>query len=495
MASTPFSVLTPPSTTTTTTTTHSSLSEEASNPSMALLSSSQLPSPAPQRHSSSPILFTTLLITTCVSIASAMAFAFLLFSSPSHVSASTIISSSFARPLTKLPHPVVLLVSSDGFRYGYQFKAPNPNIHRLISNGTEAEAGLIPVFPSLTFPNHYSIVTGLYPAYHGIINNQFTDPISGEAFSMASHEPSWWLGEPVWETVVNHGLNAATFFWPGSEVKKGSWTCSPEFCRQYNGSVPFEQRVDAILDYFDLPINEIPSLMTLYFEDPDHQGHQFGPDDPTITEAVVHVDELLGRLIAGLEKRGVFQDVTLILLGDHGMVGTCDKKIIFLDDLAPWIDVPSDWVQSLSPLLAITPPSGFSASQVVEKMNEGLSSGKVGNGEHVKMYLKEDLPERLHYSASYRIPPIIGLVAEGYKVEMRRAESEKECGGAHGYDNALFSMRSIFVAHGPQFARGRKIPSFENVEIYNLIASILKLKGAPNNGSSSFSDFVLLPFA
>nr|KAJ0204332.1 hypothetical protein LSAT_V11C500259610 [Lactuca sativa] len=140
-----------------------------------------------------------------------------------------------ARPLSKLTHPVVILISSNGFRFGYQFKTSTPNIHRLIKNGTEAETGFIPVYPTLTFPNHYSIAVGLYSAYHGIINNQFIDPIA----------------------------------------------------------VPFEERVDTILHYFDLPNEEIPVFMTLYFEDPDHQGHQFGPDDPHVTEVVSNIHGLI----------------------------------------------------------------------------------------------------------------------------------------------------------------------------------------------------------
>lgn len=387
---------------------------------------------------------------------------------------------------------MVLIISSDGFRFGYQFKTATPNIGRLIANGTEAETGLIPVFPSLTFPNHYSIVTGLYPSYHGIIDNHFVDPHTGEVFTMSSHEPKWWLGEPLWETVVNHGLKAATYFWPGSEVKKGSWTCPEKFCQQYNSSVPFEERVDTVLQYFDLPSSEIPVFMTLYFEDPDHQGHKVGPDHPDITEAVARIDSLIGRLIAGLEKRGVFEDVTIILVGDHGMVGTCDQKLIFLDDLAPWIQIPSDWVQSYTPLLAIRPPAGVEPRDIVTKANEGLASGKVDNGKNLRLYLKEELPSRLHYAASDRISPVIGLLEEGFKVEQKRT-NRKECGGAHGYDNALFSMRTIFIGHGPQFARGRKIPSFENVQIYNLVTSILNIQGAPNNGSQSFANYVLLP--
>lgn len=311
---------------------------------------------------------------------------------------------------------------------------------------------------------------------------------------MGSHEPKWWLGEPLWETVVNHGLKAATYFWPGAEVHKGSWTCPEKYCQQYNGSVPFEERVDTVVGYFDLPSSEIPYFMTLYFEDPDHQGHQVGPDDPEITESVANIDRMIGRLIEGLEKRGVFEDVTIIMVGDHGMVGTCDKKLIFLDDLASWVEIPKSWVQSYTPLLAIRPPAGVDPSDVVAKMNEGLSSGKVQNGNKLKMYLKEKLPSRLHYAASDRIPPIIGLVGEGFKVE-QKSSKRQECGGAHGYDNAVFSMRTIFIGHGPQFARGRKVPSFENVQIYNLVTKILNIQGAPNNGSLSFPKSVLLPSA
>ncbi|KAL7091756.1 hypothetical protein ACP275_12G123800 [Erythranthe tilingii] len=447
-------------------------------------SSNSHPKPA-----TATVIFISLVISTCISLSAAAAFAFLFFySSPANSNSTAEVS----RPLTTLKNPVVLLVSLDGFRFGYQFKTDTPNIDRLIKNGTEAELGLIPVFPTLTFPNHYSIVTGLYPAHHGIVNNFFTDPQTGDFFTMASHQPKWWLGEPLWETVANHGLKASTYFWPGSEVKKGSWKCPKEYCMFYNSSVPFVDRVDAVLNYFDLPSNEIPSFMTLYFEDPDHQGHKVGPDDPQINEAIARVDKMLGRLISGLEKRGVFEDVSIVLVGDHGMVGTCDKKIIFLDDLANWIQIPKEWVQSYTPLLAISPPSGFSPKEVVTKMNEVLKSGNVNNGEYLRVYLKEDLPSRLHYSESDRIPSIIGLVEEGFKVEQTRS-ARQECGGAHGYDNGVFSMRSIFVAHGPRFGRGRKVPSFENVEIYNLVTGILNIHGAPNNGTESFRHSVLLP--
>ncbi|KAI5383245.1 uncharacterized protein LOC127108440 [Lathyrus oleraceus] len=471
--------------------------DSQSSPSLALLSFNTEQNPSSSSSSHNKTLFISLIIITSISLSAASAFAFLFLSSspssssPLQTSSTTHNNASLSRPLTKLKRPVVLLISSDGFRFGYQFKTPTPSITRLISNGTEAETGLIPVFPSLTFPNHYSIATGLYPAYHGIINNHFIDPISGDQFYMGSHDPKWWLGEPIWETVVNNGLKASTYFWPGSEVIKGTWNCPSKYCLHYNGSVSFEKRVDSILKFFDFPSDEIPDFMTLYFEDPDHQGHKVGSDDPEITKAVSRIDNMIGRLITGLEQRGVFEDVSIIMVGDHGMVSTCDKKLIFLDDLVSWIDIPESWVISHTPVLAIRPSSGFNSSDVVAKMNEGLSSGKVVNGENLRMYLKEDLPSRLHYSSSDRIPPIIGLIGEGFKVEKKKTKHQ-ECGGSHGYDNSFFSMRSIFIGHGPQFARGRKVPSFENVEIYNLVTSILKIKGAPNNGSTSFAESVLL---
>ncbi|KAL1210619.1 hypothetical protein V5N11_006935 [Cardamine amara subsp. amara] len=404
-------------------------------------------------------------------------------------------------PFKKLNKPVVLMISCDGFRFGYQFKTETPNIDLLISGGTEAKTGLIPVFPTMTFPNHYSIATGLYPAYHGIIMNQFTDPITGEVFKRGL-DPKWWLGEPLWVTAVNQGLKALTYFWAGSEVHKGSWTCPKGFCPHYNSSVSLEERVDTVLSHFDLPQYEIPDLMMLYFDEPDREGHSYGPDDPRVTNAVSRVDKMIGRVINGLKKRKIFDKVHVILLGDHGMVTNCecDNKVIFIDDLADWIKIPTNWIQAYSPVLAINPQWGRDVknpakknAELVAKMNEALGSGKVENGEFLQVYLKEKLPERLHYSESSRIPPIIGMVGEGLIVKQNRTNVQ-ECYGNHGYDNMFFSMRSIFIGHGPRFRRGKKMPSFENVQIYNVVAEILGLRPAPNNGSYLFTRSLLLPF-
>ncbi|KAJ4913546.1 Alkaline-phosphatase-like family protein [Raphanus sativus] len=208
---------------------------------------------------------------------------------------------------------------------------------------------------------------------------------------------------------------------------------------------------------------------------------------------------MIGRVIKGLKKRKVFGDVHVILLGDHGMVTNCDKKVIYIDDLADWIKIPADWIQDYSPVLVMNPRWGKDVknpgeknAELVAKMNEVLSSGKVENGEFLKVYLKDKLPKRLHYSESSRIPPIIGMVGEGLLVRQNRTNVQ-ECSGDHGYDNMFFSMRSIFIGHGPRFRRGKKVPSFENVQIYNVVAEILGLRPAPNNGSSLFTRSLLRP--
>ncbi|CAK9134946.1 unnamed protein product [Ilex paraguariensis] len=470
--------------------------EDPSNSTTSLLSRSynaDTSSTPPPKHTTVP--FISLLLATCLALSGAVAIAFLfLSSSPPHAQAQPNLKISesnaeYSRPLTKLKRPVVIMISSDGFRFGYQFKTDTPNIDNLINNGTEAELGLIPVFPTATFPNHYSIATGLYTPYHGIVYNNFFDPELNETFTRATggSDPKWWFGEPLWETVVNHGFNAATYMWPGSEAPKGKWTCEEKFCKKFNSSVPFEERVDTILEYFDMPSRKIPVFMNLYFPDPDSQGHDVGPDDPELTEALGRIDSMIGRLIQGLKTRGVFEDVHIILVGDHGMAAICEKKYIYLDDLA----IPQDWVEYNWAILGVRPPASYSPADVVANMTERLKNAE--NGKHLKVYLKEDLPTRLHYSASDRISPIIGLVDEGHIVTQSRSAGDDTCGGAHAYDNKYFSMRSIFIGHGPRFARGKKVPSFENVEIYNVVTSILNIKGAPTNGTDGFPNSVLLP--
>eukprot|EP00897_Mesotaenium_endlicherianum_P005741 jgi/Mesen1/5195/ME000258S04290 len=469
------------------------------------------------------------------------------------------------RPQTRLEKPLVIMISSDGFRWGFQYKAPTPNIDRLRRTGVEAEHGLIPVFPSVTFPNHYSIATGLLPAAHGITANFFRDPDNATChFDMLSHDPRWWLGEPIWQTAVDQGLQAATYFWPGSEVAKGNWTCPPglplasarchaqrvdkvlEWVDLPPGAIPsivtlyFEepdhaghavgsdgrqisaavarvdaaigrlldglkdsplasarchaQRVDKVLEWVDLPPGAIPSIVTLYFEEPDHAGHAVGSDGRQISAAVARVDAAIGRLLDGLKDRGIAEDVDIILLGDHGMVSTCEAREIYLEDFLEWVpSLNRTWVDTLYPLLAIRPPPDVSVKEVFRGLTEGLVSGRIKNSEFLSVYLKDDLPARFNYSGSPRIQPILGLLEEGYSMGFSRSdEVAPPCGGAHGYDNSLVSMRSIFIGRGPNFPQNRQVASFRNVEIYNMMTQILGLQSAPNNGTPGFANQILL---
>ncbi|KAK9102596.1 hypothetical protein Sjap_019850 [Stephania japonica] len=243
------------------------------------------------------------------------------------------------------------MISSDGFRFGYQFKTVTPNIDRLIASETEADRGLIPVFPTLTLLNHCSLATGLYPISHGIVNNYFINPASEEVFSKMI-DPKWWWGEPLWLTVTNHGLKAAAYYRLDREVKKGNWTCPPNLCPKFvlNNLTSFEERVDTLLGYFDL--EDVPSLMMLYLHDPDEQGHSYVPDDPRITDSVANVDRTIGR-----------------------------------------------------------PPENVSSAYVVAKMKEGLSSGKVENGKYLKIYLRE---EQGSQSVEGNMVTVTGPMKEGF---------------------------------------------------------------------------------
>ncbi|XP_024539898.1 ectonucleotide pyrophosphatase/phosphodiesterase family member 3 [Selaginella moellendorffii] len=386
-----------------------------------------------------------------------------------------IVSVGLTKSNGMIKKPLVILISVDGFKWGYQFKTSTPNIDFIKENGVEAFPGMIPVFPTVTMPNHNSIAT---------------DP-SFPRFNVSWADPRWWHGEPLWETVVRNGLRAGTYLWPGSEVVRGHWTCPQEYCaRLANSSLAFEDRIDSILKFVDMPVSKRPSFIAVYFDNPDHAGHASGPDSQELTDAVSNIDKMVGRLLDGLEARGILNDVHIIMVSDHGMVTSCESKVIYLEDLAPWIRIPDEWYDWVGAVVALRPPRGFDAKHIVKKMNEGLQSGRVNNGQFLKVFLKEDLPERLHFSHGKFGQPIIGLASESYTVKLGRS-TNSSCGGFHGYDNAYSSMRSVFFAHGPRFPK-RKVASFPNVEIYNIITTIIGIRGAPNNGTLSFARDILI---
>ncbi|HEY3092390.1 MAG TPA: ectonucleotide pyrophosphatase/phosphodiesterase [Vicinamibacterales bacterium] len=376
--------------------------------------------------------------------------------------------------------PTVILISFDGFRWDYTSKAPTPNLRRLMMRGVHAR-NLIPEFPSKTFPNHYSIATGLYPGHHGIVANNIFDPPTGRLFATTRAEevrdPMWWGGTPIWTLVERSGVPSATMFWPGSEAPHDG--VMPRYWEAYNENKPANARVDQILSWLDLPTAQRPRLLTLYFEDTDAAGHERGPDSQAVRDAIARDDGYIGRLTSGLARRGILDRVNIVVVSDHGMAAVNDDRIIVVDDYISLDDVT---ISDINPTLGIFPKAG-KEDEVYRRL--------AGANPHLKVYTKADTPERWHYRDHPRVPPILGVADEGWQV-LRRASvaniAARTVGGqrgTHGYDPQLMSMRAFFVAAGPAFKRGATVAPFESVSLYNVFAKILGLTPPPNDGEPS----------
>ena len=372
--------------------------------------------------------------------------------------------------------PRVLLVSLDGFRWDYLDRAPAKRLRELAQRGVRAER-MIPVFPSKTFPNHYSIVTGLTPDEHGIVANVMRDPELGlfrTSDSLAQQDSRWWAGEPIWVTAEKQGRRAAAYFWPGSEavidgVRSTWWT-------RYDHGRPNATRVRQVLEWLALPPDSAPAFIALYLSDTDDAGHRFGPTASQTDSAIARVDSAVGALVDGIARLGLTSVVNVLIVADHGMVETSADRAIVLDD---YIDLKRVEVVDWTPVAAIAPRAGEE-----ERVYRALA------GKHplLQVYRKGELPARWHFHAHPRITPIVAVADEGWTITSRAQvaqwREEGWTGGAtHGYDPALVSMGAVFVAAGPGIARGKQIPAFRNVHLYALMAHLLALQPAPTAGS------------
>jgi predicted AlkP superfamily pyrophosphatase or phosphodiesterase len=379
--------------------------------------------------------------------------------------------------------PTVILVSLDGFRFDYLEKYQPPNLLSLARDGVQAK-WMIPSFPSKTFPNHYTIATGLYPQNHGIVENNVFDKGFNATFTMSNREEvqngRWWLGEPIWVTAEKQGLRTGPLFWPGSEAEIAG--ARPAYWKPYDGKMANEARVDTILSWLDLPPAERPTFLSLYFSDVDSAGHDFSPDAIETRNAVLKVDTDLGMLVDGLKARGIFAQVNLIIVSDHGMATQDPKDAVILDEL-----VDTNLAEKIlwsSEIVSIFPNPG-KEDAIYESLKAKLPP-------QAKVYRKAEMPGRFHYSNSPRIAPLLVLPEEGWTVttrkrfdEMKAKDRKNGLRGGHGYDNELPSMRAIFIAHGSAFKKGSLIEPFENVQVYNVMIRILGLRPAPNNGDDT----------
>ena len=370
----------------------------------------------------------------------------------------------------------VLLVSLDGFRWDYVDRPAARRIRELAARGVRAER-MIPAFPSKTFPNHYSIVTGLTPEEHGIVANAMRDSLLGSfrlSDTLAQWESRWWGGEPIWVTAELQGRRAAAALWPGSEARiKGVYA---SWWSRYDQAPPNAARVQRVLDWLDLPADSAPAMMLLYFSDVDGAGHDHGPAASEVDEAIARVDGAVGALVDGIAARGLTDVVNIILVSDHGMYPTSIERLIVLDD---YVDLATVDVVDWSPVGAILPRAGDE-----DRVYRALA----GRHPHLTVYRKGEVPARLHFNAHPRITPIVLVADEGWTITSRETVARWRQrgwtgGGTHGYDPELVSMGALFVAAGPGIAQGRVVPPFRNIHVYPLLAHLLGLTPAPNSGS------------
>lgn len=382
--------------------------------------------------------------------------------------------------------PPLILISFDGFRWDYRATYAPSNINQLAAKGVSAD--LIPSYPSKTFPNHYSIVTGLYPGHHGIIANTIKDPPTGRRLSMSNSiengDAMWWGGEPIWVTVQRGGMLSAAMFWPGSEAPIEGHR--PNFWAPFNSDLPGSNRVDQVLSWLDLPVGRRPSMLTLYFSEVDAAGHNNGPNSPAVRTAVRRVDSYLGRLLRGLERRHLSDKVNIVIVSDHGMAETSINRVVVLEDYISPDDVE---VIDINPTLGLFPKAGRE-----EAVYKALASANP----RLKVYRKSETPERWRYRDHPRIPPIVGVADEGWQVLPRATLRERirrgQTGprGEHGYDpDEAISMRGIFVAAGPSFKSGVVLPAFENIHIYDALAKALGVTPARNDGDPAIARSML----
>ena len=368
------------------------------------------------------------------------------------------------------PHTVVL-VSIDAFRADYLSADATPHLARLAREGARA-AWMNPSYPSLTFPNHYTLATGLRPDRHGVIHNRMNDADIGQ-FAVADrgavNDGRWWGGEPIWVTAEKQGVRSASWAWPGSSaairgVRPGRWGA-------YDETVPPARRIDEGLAWLDNP--QPPRLVAVYFEQLDKAGHDHGPDSVEVRRTLGELDAVIGRLRDGLAERGLLDSTDLIVVSDHGMATVGPNRAIGVE-------------QMIAPSIATVVSDGQSIGiQPLPGHERDAEARLLGAHAQYDCFRRGELPERWHYGTNPRVPPIVCQMHEGWdalypqKLAKRLPNATR---GSHGFDPALPSMRALFVARGPSFVPGTELPAFDNVDVYPLLARLLGVEPAPNDG-------------
>lgn len=379
---------------------------------------------------------------------------------------------------------LLILVAFDGFRWDYDRKAPTPTLQRLAAAGVRAE-WLTPSYPSKTIPNMYTLATGLHPGHHGMIANTILDPVTGRTFERSRRadieDAMWWGGDPVWNVIQRTGRKAAAMFWTGSEAPVGGLRV--DHTREFDDTVPGAARIDQLLAWLDLPPPDRPSFLCVYLNDVDRPGHYYGPDSPQLRDAIPVIDAHLARLVAGLERRGLLARTNIVVVSDHGMAETRQERTIVVDD---YLRPGDGTVTDINPTLGVAPAAGRE-----DAVYTTLSRAHP----NLTMYRRAETPAHWHFRDQPRVPAVTGVADEGWVV-IRRSEAatywqRSPIGGQHGYDPGLASMRGIFVASGPAFRSGARVPGFASVNVHHIVAMAMGATPAVNDGDPAVARRVL----
>jgi len=393
--------------------------------------------------------------------------------------------------------PYLILISLDGFKAEYLDRLELPHLRRLAARGARAKA-MVPVFPSNTFPNHYSLVTGLHPQRHGIVNNRFYDPKRKATYVYTDNatvvDGSWYGGEPIWVTAESQGMVAASYFWPGSEAE--ILGVRPTRYTQYSSDVTNEARVTAVISWLQEPADRRPHLITLYFSEIDSASHSLPLEAPEVTKAVQTVDGAIGELMAGIDALAIRDQVYVVIASDHGMVNTSTAQTVRLDSVLDAQDVASIVAGFSGPVASLHISGGADRARAIrDRINARVARGTA--------YLRRELPERFNYRDNPRSGDVIIIMDEGWTMSTPRAAAQppsapaaaaksapqtgtppaaerapRERWGSHGWDNAFPSMRALFLVAGPGIREGVIVEEVRNVDVYPLMAELLQLRTA-----------------
>lgn len=428
--------------------------------------------------------------------------------------ASLALSSRRTYPVSRSPpslsngthgyRPTTLLISLDGFRADFLSRNLTPTLSAFVASGL-SPAYLTPSFPSVTFPNHWTLATGLYPESHGIVGNTFFDPTTGKKFYYTDPERSlqhdWWGGEPLWATAERQGLKAAVHMWPGSEAYDG-WGAS--YVDHYNGTESLSRKTDRILSWLDMPLSDRPQFIAAYVPNIDAVGHKFGPNTTQTDDVIRQVDAMLSDLLHGLDARNLTDIINIVIVSDHGMASTSNDRLIYLDDIIDMsqIEHTDGW-----PLYGLRPFSEVNLTALHTTLTAEVAANTAKGNSHWNVYLRDvDMPSRWHFSNNPRIAPLWIVPDAGYAIVTRKefdlakiepGETYKPA-GLHGYDNLDPLMRAIFVARGPAFrhlhgagkawktmdehdgevqeVRAGMVEPFGNWEVYRIVCETLELQ-------------------